>query len=131
MTLLKKTPDYHEEFERLNETIQYMTTYLENIQNMQEVYRNEVKEAFINLDYLDSSQSYITILVNARRLDNSRESIEKVSRAKAKPYFARIDFTDDRKRLPASYYIGKISLFTENQEPVIIDWRSPVAGIYL
>lgn len=57
----------------------------------------------VNLDYLDSSQSYITILVNARYLDYSRESLEKVLRAKAKPYFSRIDFRENREKQPTKY----------------------------
>lgn len=130
MTLIKKHVDYCPEKKRLDETIQFMSMFLDDIKNRQTKFRSEVKEAFINLDYLDSSLSYITILVNARHLDNSRESIEKVEKAKNKPYFARIDFKDDCKQDATSYYIGKISLFTDECEPLIIDWRAPVASIY-
>ncbi len=130
MTLLTKHADYYLEKKRLGETIQFMSMYLEDIKKQQAMYRSEVKEAYVNLDYLDSSLSYITILVNARHLDNSRESIEKVEKARTKPYFARIDFIEDSNPEPISYYIGKLSLFTNECEPLIIDWRAPVASIY-
>ena len=130
MTLLKNHSDYSLEKNRLEETIRYMSDYLDKIRLRQDVYRDEVKEAFVNLDYLDSSQSYITILVNARQLDNSRESMDQVERAIDKPYFARIDFQAYRETCPAKYYIGKLSLFDENYDPLMIDWRAPIASIY-
>jgi len=130
MTLLQKHSDYRLEKKRLEETIHYMLDFLDKIKARQVVYRDEVKEAFVNLDYLDSSQSYITILVNARQLDNSRESMEQVKRAIDKPYFARIDFQADAETCPEKYYIGKLSLFDENYDPLVIDWRTPVASIY-
>lgn len=130
MTSLKKHPDYLEETRRLKSTIQYMDIYIQDIYKKQQSSTDEIKEAMVNLDYLDSSQSYITILVNARYLDYSRESLEKVLRAKAKPYFSRIDFRDNREKQPAKYYIGKLSLFKDDHEPLIIDWRAPIAGVY-
>lgn len=130
MTLLQKHSDYRLEKNRLEETIRYMADYLDKIRARQVVYRDEVKEAYVNLDYLDSSQSYITILVNARQLDNSWESMEQVKRAIDKPYFARIDFQSDDEPCPEKYYIGKLSLFDQKYDPLVIDWRAPVASIY-
>ena len=115
MTSFKKHPDYLEETRRLESTLQHMDIYIQNIYKNQKASGDEIREAMVNLDYLDSSQSYITILVNARYLDTSRESLEKVLRAKTKPYFSRIDFRDKRERQPAKYYIGKLSLFKDNQ----------------
>ena len=37
--------------------------------------------------------------------------------------FGRIDAEDD----PTPYYIGRIAVSDEHQEPVIVDWRAPVA----
>ncbi len=130
MNQLQEHNEYSLERNRLEETIRYMSEYLDRIRARQVVYRDEVKEAFVNLDYLDSSQSYITILVNARQLDNSRESLGQVERAIDKPYFARIDFQAEGEPCPKNYYIGKLSLFDENYDPLIIDWRAPLASIY-
>lgn len=130
MTLIQNHPDYDAEVKRLRDTIMFMDMFIESTGERQHVFRSNVKQAFVDLDHLDSSQSYITILVNAKHLDNSRENIEKVLQARDKPYFARIQFKDHREQNPAEYYIGKLTLFKENHELLIIDWRSPVASVY-
>ncbi|WP_185819511.1 RNA polymerase recycling motor HelD [Salibacterium salarium] len=58
---------------------------------------------------------------NFRNLVNVRE----------KPYFSRIDFTPKHTGVTEQLYIGKASLYTEeNHDPVIVDWRSPIANLY-
>ncbi|ACB84480.1 RNA polymerase recycling motor HelD [Natranaerobius thermophilus] len=123
-------PDYNEELDHLERTKSYMDHFINEISNKQQHSAGQIKEAYEILDFLDSSQSYITILVNARYLDHSTETVDKVKRAKSSPYFSRIDFRDHRDEEPKSYYIGKLSLFKEDNEPVIIDWRSPIASLY-
>jgi DNA helicase-2/ATP-dependent DNA helicase PcrA len=39
------------------------------LESNDEVYKAQIREAFINLDYLDSSLSYITILTGAKLLE--------------------------------------------------------------
>ncbi|MEJ5253938.1 MAG: UvrD-helicase domain-containing protein [Acidimicrobiales bacterium] len=41
--------------------------------------------------------------------------------------FGRIDFADDGDEGGGSYHIGRIAVADANQEPVIVDWRAPVA----
>ncbi|OWZ85023.1 RNA polymerase recycling motor HelD [Natranaerobius trueperi] len=123
-------PDYKEELQYLKGTINYIDQFINSIKKKQQESKEDMKEAYEVLDFLDSSQSYITILVNARYLDKSSETINKVTKARDKPYFSRIDFKDDRDEQPTSYYIGKLSLFKDDNEPLIIDWRSPVASLY-
>lgn len=57
-------------------------------------------------------------------------SIESLKRHKDKPYFARIDFKDDTRNEKDKLYIGKLSLLNENNDSLIIDWRTPVANLY-
>lgn len=48
-----------------------------------------------------------------------------------KPYFARIDVKENGCSNVENLYIGKISVIDSNsQEPIIIDWRSPIANLY-
>lgn len=47
-----------------------------------------------------------------------------------KPYFARVDFKEIGEE-KEEIYIGKISILdSENQKPIIIDWRAPISNLY-
>lgn len=56
--------------------------------------------------------------------------ITRYEKARKKPYFGRIDFTDANGTQQESYYIGRIGIATEEKEPAVIDWRTPVASVY-
>lgn len=45
-----------------------------------------------------------------------------------KPYFARIDFKDDKEENEC--YIGKVGVTDFDQNTVTIDWRAPIASLY-
>ncbi|EFU73672.1 RNA polymerase recycling motor HelD [Enterococcus italicus] len=45
------------------------------------------------------------------------------------PYFARIDFTEDQDA-KETLYLGIASLRDMTDEPVIVDWRAPIANLY-
>ena len=45
------------------------------------------------------------------------------------PYFARIDFLEVSQRTPDSFYIGRFA-FSYEDELLIFDWRSPIAGLF-
>lgn len=47
-----------------------------------------------------------------------------LEKMKGIPYFSRINFNDD------SYYIGISSLFNDNNDLMIVDWRAPIADLY-
>lgn len=123
-------PEFEKEVDRLNYTKQYMEQILEASQRDLKAVQEKIKESMANLEYIDSSDSYINILTNSRFFEmalNQKDSLEAV---KKKPYFARIHFqrTGEAEEL---LYIGKTSLFhNETLEPIIVDWRSPVANVY-
>lgn len=54
---------------------------------------------------------------------------EKLSKLKGSPYFARIDFQEEGRKMAEKYYIGRFTFNYEN-ELLIYDWRSPVAGMF-
>lgn len=61
------------------------------------------------------------------------EAIRDVSRherARKKPYFGRIDFVDEKSGKEEAYYIGRVGVSRSPSEPVVIDWRTPVASLY-
>ena len=67
---------------------------------------------------------------NEARLKASIEKVEKLSLMLEKPYFSRLDFTEDgydTERL----YIGVSNLFDkETLDVIVYDWRSPIAGLH-
>ncbi len=63
---------------------------------------------------------YTSALTNLRNLDLSAK----------KPYFTRIDFTE-QSGTQHIYYIGKYGLSrTDDHEVQVVDWRAPVANLY-
>ncbi|GAA0314006.1 RNA polymerase recycling motor HelD [Bacillus carboniphilus] len=124
-------PDFHQEENRLGYTKKYIEYVLKAAELNQGNYKENIKQAMVDLDYLDSSLSYINILTNSKFLDMASTEFETLKRIKDKPYFARINFKKTSKNTEDVYYIGKTSLYEkETQEPIIIDWRSPVANVY-
>ena len=61
--------------------------------------------------------------------ENQRDLI-RCRKARKKPYFGRIDFRDARIRQTESYYVGGWGFPKSGQEPLVIDWRAPVASVY-
>lgn len=129
--LKKHPPDYQEELDRLIYTKDYMESILELAHTSKDQVQENIKDAFTNLDYLDSSLSYINILTNSRLLDMIQGDLRQLIKMKENPYFGRIDFIPADSAMPEKYYIGKFSLYRkDNQEPIVVDWRSPVANLY-
>lgn len=125
-----KHPDFQVEVERLAYTQSYMQQILNESQRDLQAAQENIRKSMADLDYLDSSLSYLNILTNARFFEMARNQKEGLEAVQKKPYFARIHFqkTGDPEEL---LYIGKTSLFhRETHEPIIVDWRSPVANVY-
>ncbi|MGI6172941.1 MAG: HelD family protein [Christensenellales bacterium] len=62
--------------------------------------------------------------------ESAKTSVHSLSLAARKPYFTRVDFieTGSEKK---TYYIGKYGVTPHGSaEPVVIDWRAPVANLY-
>ncbi|WP_431799984.1 hypothetical protein [Halobacillus andaensis] len=111
-----KHPDYKQELQRLEETKAYIEKILNAAEGRQESYKDNIKDAFVNLDHLDSSLSYINILINAKFFEMSSAELDHLKTVKTKPYFARIDFQSEQASEPAVFYIGKVSLLKKIPE---------------
>lgn len=129
---LKKHPNYQEELERLQYTIEYVENAITLANDRQQNLRSDMQEAYVELNNRDdSSSSYSRIMLDARFLDNLAKNYDGLIRARKKPYFSRIDFQFKESSQRIKYYIGKAALTrTEDNEPIIIDWRSPIASVY-
>ena len=64
------------------------------------------------------------------QLHENERNIVRCEKARKKPYFGRIDFKDPRQKSQESYYIGRVSIAKNASEPVVIDWRAPIASVY-
>jgi DNA helicase II / ATP-dependent DNA helicase PcrA len=124
-------PDFSNESERLEFTKRYIDVVIETSQSSKEKYKENMEKAFGDVDWGESSAAYIDILTNSSFFEMSKEELESLLKAKNKPYFARIDFKTDGSGRTEKHYIGKTSLYQrENQEQIIVDWRSPIANLY-
>lgn len=122
--------DFIKEQQRLEKTKQYMERILHQSKAEIDAADDKIREAMTNIDYLDSSDSFMNILTNSRFYELARTQKEGLEAVRNKPYFARIHFqrTNEHEEF---IYIGKTSLFdSETHEPIIVDWRSPIANVY-
>ena len=55
-----------------------------------------------------------------------------LKRAQLTPYFARIDFKQDnlKQSIKEEIYIGKATIFDDDSNVAVVDWRAPIASIY-
>ncbi|WP_409975284.1 HelD family protein [Bacillus sp. Bva_UNVM-123] len=124
-------PDFQQEIQRLSFTKKYMDVVIKTAETSKDQFQENMMETFQDVDWGDSSLSYTSLLTNARFFEMSRDELNSLKRSRTKPYFARIDFLRDGLDQTEILYIGKTSLYSrENQEQIIVDWRSPIANLY-
>ncbi|NMH73413.1 UvrD-helicase domain-containing protein [Bacillus sp. RO2] len=127
----KRHPDFDQEVERLIFTKKYMDIVIKATELDEESFKSSFKEALDGTDFSDSSLSYLNMLTNANMLQRTTEEIRSLKKIYHKPYFARIDYKRVGKEEEEVLYFGKASLFDrETQDPIIVDWRSPIANLY-
>ena len=58
------------------------------------------------------------------------KKLEDIKKIKNVPYFARMDFKEDARKME-KLYIGKISILdSKTADPIIVDWRAPISNLY-
>lgn len=61
--------------------------------------------------------------------DNREDQRRNLAQAVEQPYFGRLDFEETGKsRTPL--YIGKVGVGSDSPQPLVIDWRAPVASLF-
>ncbi|MBQ7409790.1 MAG: AAA family ATPase [Clostridia bacterium] len=106
--------------------------FLREKEKLKEVSRKLEKEEHVIEDNLqNTSKSYDKeSYVRAHLVYLGHKKLQDLKKIKDKPYFARIDFTAKDEKLE-KLYIGKLSILdSENQQPIIIDWRAPISNLY-
>ena len=85
----------------------------------------------------DSMETYIEFEVMNHAIDQynidrdtAAEKLSHVKRLLKAPYFAKVQLQFDPDEDPEEYYIGSTGVSEDAHEPLVIDWRSPVAETY-
>lgn len=127
----KKKKEHEIELQRLEATKEYLENTIKNVYEKRVRFKEEIKDAYVHLDFLDSSLSYSTIMMNTKLLDDMEESFDLLLDSRKKPYFARMDIRQLDKDHEEKLYIGKVSLYDDTMEiPMVVDWRAPIASVY-
>ncbi|UWO25829.1 ATP-binding domain-containing protein [Marvinbryantia formatexigens] len=104
--------------ENLERTEEHIGELSEELHDLMETYGPKDKEG---LSLLHNTQSQLR--------ENQRDLL-RCRKARKKPYFGRIDFRDSHAPQAESYYVGRVGIAKDGSEPVVIDWRAPVASVY-
>ena len=75
--------------------------------------------------------SAVMVQINETELleHDMQKEINKISRQKELPYFARVDFRPAKKTATQKVYIG-IGNIISGQKLLVVDWRAPVSSLY-
>lgn len=102
----------------------YITDYIRD-------YRQKVVE-----DYKDDEDAIIEYFDHERFVkEEAYKTIDKklkeLTILKESPYFGKVTFEEEGEEYPETFYIGRFGVTREQDlEPIIIDWRAPVASLF-
>ena len=146
MEEVKKDPVFLEEQEHLDETYAYISRREKALaREKSELFdkasaeKEEIAED-LRLGHADDTESFENSLeienvnhvvdqynIESAALDAQYKSVAKLM---DEPYFARVRLQFPEDDDAEDYYIGNAALSDEDYQPVIIDWRSPIAETY-
>ncbi|GGE62011.1 DNA helicase-2/ATP-dependent DNA helicase PcrA [Priestia taiwanensis] len=102
---------YDVEQEKLIETLQMIDEQLHSLEQVPVYYGEDLTEQ---------------VLESVRK--NSRQRLRIAAN---ESYFARLDFQEEHQKDSTPIYIGKVGVSDEEtQQPLVIDWRAPVASMF-
>ncbi|MDO5291580.1 MAG: AAA family ATPase [bacterium] len=104
--------------ENLDRTEGYVKELSDELHDMLETYEAKDKETLALWNNTEA------------QLKTNRQDLVRCQKARKKPYFGRIDFRDPKMAGDESYYVGRVGITKDGSEPVVIDWRAPVASVY-
>ncbi len=104
--------------DNLNQKEKLLNSLTQQLKSLQEVYDVNDKEGLAQWFNVDSRYKQVL------------QELSRAKRSRTKPYFGRIDFQSENKKEEESYYIGKTVIAKEKSNPLVIDWRAPIASVY-
>lgn len=104
--------------------------------------RNKITESLLNYrkkvveEYKDDEDKLIEYFDHERFVEEETyktidKKIKEMSILQTSPYFGRVDFLDKEYNEEDKIYVGRFG-FTreEDYEPVVVDWRAPIASLF-
>ncbi len=121
--------DRETEEQQLKKILEVAQNNLKRAEKRQEGLSEQLKEMLENFDSRDKEAQALWNNTEALYQESNRELLRGM-KARKKPYFGRIDFTAAEFSEPESYYVGRVGISTDGTEPMVIDWRAPIASVY-
>lgn len=118
-----------DEERKLAEVIKIAQTNLLKAQEGISRMDQDVAELYASIDHRDR-ESMVLWNDATIRLRQLKREMDRYEKARKKPYFGRIDFKDPTVKHNEAYYIGRVGISKTPSEPVVIDWRAPIASVY-
>ena len=123
-------PDYPYELDKLKQILSYLRLYLGTSKRKKTAIDTDLEYSIKHYNP-DNVEQFHELTLNLLTQSYLEQQINGMERALSKPYFARIDFTADDTQQKETFYIGKMTLFRqEDNELLITDWRAPVSSLY-
>lgn len=108
------------------EELEYENIKLNKVEKELDIIKKEEEQV---LTTLPKKYSHNPVLLS-NLMSITATKITNISKIKERPYFARIDFKDDKKVKKEKIYIGKIGVLDLDGNIVITDWRAPISTLY-
>jgi DNA helicase-2/ATP-dependent DNA helicase PcrA len=134
---LSKQVDFLREEDKLNEILDILNKeilkYLEKRKNVTN-YILEARKKYVE-EYKDDEDQIIDYFDHENYVkEEAYRTIDKrlmeFTKLKEVPYFGKVTFKEDDD-IPEEIYIGRYGLTVENSfEPLIVDWRAPIAALF-
>ncbi len=121
--------DRKAEEQQLQKILAVAQDNLERIERRQAGLSEQLKEMLETFDSRDKDAQALWNNTEALYQESNRELLRCI-KARKKPYFGRIDFTGAGLSEPESYYVGRVGISPSGVEPMVIDWRAPIASVY-
>lgn len=105
---------------------------------MNEPFKGEWERLQDVLGYVDDEQQTLAKMTRYTGSDITEQALEDLRERRRQglaltseePYFARLDFQEENQQNTAALYIGKVGLDDGKGDPLIIDWRAPIASLF-
>ena len=134
---MNKQVDFLREENKLNEILDILNkeilNYLEKRKSVTK-YILDARKKYIE-DYKDDEDQVIDYFDHENYVqEESYRTIDKrlmeYTKLKEAPYFGKVTFKENDE-VPEDMYVGKYGLTLENSyEPLIVDWRAPIAALF-
>ena len=108
------------------EELEYENKKLNKIEEKLDIIKKEEEQVLLTLP---KKYSHNPILLS-NLMSITATKITNIAKIKERPYFARIDFKDDKKQNKEKIYVGKIGVLDLDGNIVITDWRAPISTLY-